>query len=443
MNPPPDGDIVRGPQPIETTSGTSETSHTLMESPFRAAFVFVAPVLPLDVRMMVEALEQAHSLQFLVTSWCFTERELGTLRPFRSLSRFAERRISPVSSAKLVRSVCSEWLWRGFRAAGGNAFHAMDSAFAVIDRQAARRINEVSTGVIGREDCCLNSFRCARERGLPRLYVLPTAHVRTVEHLLRHEQEQFPEAFWCTILDQDFAEGRIARKKTELEMATEILCPSSFVHYSLLAAGVSAEKISTIPLGADDRLAKATRLTERTKLSSYREPVFLYAGNVSARKGVHRLLNAWRKLKAYRTHRLRLIGNMDLPESFLADYRGTFEHVPRLLRRELILEYGRAQCFVFNALADGFGHVFAEAMLAGTPVLASRNCGAPDLITSGREGLLFDYGNDEQLCAALDWSLSHPRELEEMGIHAQHRAFQWGWREFQKAFIGWALPPYE
>ena len=100
-------------------------------------------------------------------------------------------------------------------------------------------------------------------------------------------------------------------------------------------------------------------------------------------------------------------------------------------------EYWRAQAFVFNALADGFGHVFAEAMACGTPVLASRNCGAPDFISDGVEGRLFEYGDDDALGAALDWALSNPAKLEEMGVRARERAVEQSWDEFAWLFLDW------
>ena len=101
------------------------------------------------------------------------------------------------------------------------------------------------------------------------------------------------------------------------------------------------------------------------------------------------------------------------------------------------MEYAKAQAFVFNALADGFGHVFAEAMACGTPVLASRNCGAPDLIVHEEEGWLFDYGNDDAFASVLDQALRSPAELRRAGECARRRASAWTSHEFVSAFLDW------
>jgi glycosyltransferase involved in cell wall biosynthesis len=310
-----------------------------------------------------------------------------------------------------------------------SSIRATDASFSWVDRRAARLVSAKTKAVIGREDACLRTFQKARERGILTIYQLPTAHFSTVRSLVEREADEYPDALNRDELLIDFDRTRTMRKQYELEAAQYILCPSSFVQRSVAAAGVPRERIKTIPLGVDTRWRAAN--------TSERQNVFLYVGNISARKGVHRLLKAWKRLGAKATHRLRLVGDMHLPQSFLRDYQGTYEHVPRVPRLGLIEYYSSAQAFVFNAMADGFGHVFAEAMVCGTPVLASRNCGAPDLLTDGVEGRLFDFGDDDQLAVVLDWALSHPTELAEMGVVAQKRAATWGWSEFTEEFLNW------
>ena len=158
------------------------------------------------------------------------------------------------------------------------------------------------------------------------------------------------------------------------------------------------------------------------------------------RKGVHRLLLAWKELKADRTHELRLVGDMFLSAKFLKDFQGMFTHLPRLARDKLDRHYQEASAFVFNPVADGFGHVILEAMRCGTPVIASRNCGAPDTITDGVEGFSVDYGDQKQLATALDWALSHPSELLEMGKAAFERVRKYSWEDYGDRFLNWLRP---
>jgi glycosyltransferase involved in cell wall biosynthesis len=51
---------------------------------------------------------------------------------------------------------------------------------------------------------------------------------------------------------------------------------------------------------------------------------------------------------------------------------------------------------------EPFGRSLVEAMLLGTPVVASRSGAHPEVIEDGRTGLLVDLGNVEQMAAAVE-----------------------------------------
>ena len=403
-----------------------------MPSSRSAGVILTAPVLPVDVVSMAVALEDSGQLERLVTRWCFTSSELAWARKLGVGESWLGRQPSPVGRNRLrrlpgadIRTYFGPWL-------DHDGFESLDKSFQMVDEVAATLLKAETAAIIGREDACLNCFRRAEELNVPRIYQLPTAHPRTVRTLLTRERDLFPEAFNGGDLEADFAPARIQRKEAEVGSATHILCPSSFVAKSLRDAGVKEARVSVLPLGPDIGFA--------SNCVAKRDPVFLYAGSISARKGVHRLIRIWKELGAYRTHQLRLIGDLRLPESFVADHRQIFEHIPRLPRAALALQYLKAQAFVFNAIADGFGHVFAEAMSCGTAVLASRNSGAPDLIKDGEEGWLFEYGDDEALAKAVDRALCCPQQLLRMGKRGRRRALGWTSKDFARGFLKWITP---
>ena len=387
---------------------------------------------------MARALDRAGLLNGLVTKWCFTAEEARLAGACGLPAKWVQRSAPALLQARLTRAPLADLrrcLGRLFRE---NSIQAGDRSFDRVDRVGAALLQEGTGVVLAREDAALRSFEVAAHLGLPRVYILPTPYVATVKGLVDREAAEFPEAFCKAELAADFAPERLLRKKVELVRATHIFCMSSFVEQSVRQAAHGLQTF-TLPLGADTSWS--------VPVGAKKEPVFLYAGNISARKGVHRLLRAWKRLKAYRTYRLRLIGGLNLPRRFLTDYRDCFEHQPWMPRHALVCEYVRASAFVFNALADGFGNVLSEAMACGTPVLASRNCGAPDVVTNEKEGLLFDYGDDAQLENALDWALSNPSQLAEMGECARERVSGWSWEHFAGKFRNWIgsimgiLPP--
>jgi glycosyltransferase involved in cell wall biosynthesis len=72
---------------------------------------------------------------------------------------------------------------------------------------------------------------------------------------------------------------------------------------------------------------------------------------------------------------------------------------------------------------DDFGMVMAEALAAGKPVIAAAEGGAPDIVRSGDDGLLFDSPTVESLRGALDrFALMRPR-FEPARLRARARRF--------------------
>jgi len=252
--------------------------------------------------------------------------------------------------------------------------------------------------------------------------------------MLEAEQAEFPHAARNLDLSQEYAARRCSRKKEEVTLADHILVPSLFVAESLIAAGVRANRIAVIPFGCEVNAATATK-----KTAGFQRRIILNVGQLSLRKGIPRLLRAWKRLGAHHTDRLRLVGNLHLNERFLAEYCGVFERVPQVSRKELRKHYGSAYAFVMPSAAEGLAVVITEALAHGLPLVASGNSGAAGFITNGEEGLIYPFGDDDKLCAALDRILSRPHETAEMGRAAHQLAQRWAWTHYRSAFRGLVL----
>ena len=387
--------------------------------------LFLAPVLPADVQATANILENAELLESLVTRGV-TTRRIERLLPRSTITRS----VSPVAKERTEAKWTADLVFYLTLAFTQSRTRANDWSFAFLDRRASQRINPDVGAVLAREDCCLQTFRCAKQAGVTTIYQLPTAYWRTVHEIMVREFAEFPNICKAANDPNEFAEERTIRKDAELSSADQVLCPSTFARASLTRHRAGTYEM--IPFAINGTTALSA---ERS-----RKPMFLYAGNITMRKGVHRLLLAWKELKADRTHELRLVGDMFLSAKFLKDFQGMFTHLPRLARDKLDRHYREASAFVFNPVADGFGHVILEAMRCGTPVIASRNCGAPDTITDGVEGFSVDYGDQKQLATALDWALSHPSELLEMGKAAFERVRKYSWEDYGDRFLNWLRP---
>ena len=71
-----------------------------------------------------------------------------------------------------------------------------------------------------------------------------------------------------------------------------------------------------------------------------------------------------------------------------------------------------ADAFVLNSTYEGLSHALIEAMALGTPIVATRVGGNPELIESGKEGVLIEAGNDDELYAALKYIEEKPEEAK-------------------------------
>jgi glycosyltransferase involved in cell wall biosynthesis len=369
---------------------------------------------PADVLATAKTLDDAGLLNSLFT---------------RAITTFSKRPASPVARGQTEAKWSADLVFYLMLALARSRTRATDASFAFLDRRASNHLDQSIGGVFGREDCCVQTFRAAKKVGVPTIYQLPTAYWRKVHELMQRELAEFPNI--CRVASDlyEFDELRTIRKDAELDLADHVLCPSTFVRESL--SHHRSSDLEVIPFGVDQ--AQPSQAAPRKQL-------FLYAGNITMRKGVHRLLLAWKELKAYRTYELRLIGDMFLSEKFLNDFRGMFTHLPRLSRVDLDQHYAEASAFVFNPVADGFGNVILEAMRTGTPVIASKNSGAPDAITNRVEGLLVDYGDQRQLASALNFALSNPAEMHEMGKAAAGRASKYTWRDYGDRLLTWLRP---
>lgn len=89
----------------------------------------------------------------------------------------------------------------------------------------------------------------------------------------------------------------------------------------------------------------------------------------------------------------------------------------RVSDAQLREEYERAQLFVLPSQKEGFGLVFVEAMLTGTPVLGLAVGGPLDIVRDGIDGRLIR--DVSELPAMLSHMLSEPDELENMGVAAR------------------------
>ena len=174
-----------------------------------------------------------------------------------------------------------------------------------------------------------------------------------------------------------------AREEEIYATANAITVPSTVAKRSFLQMGISPEKVHVIPYGV--RLDHFTP-TEKPPQDSFE---VLFAGQISLRKGIPYLLQAFARLKHPNKH-LTIVGSIQ------PDMRGLLPSLPTdnvvftgsLPQAQLAKKMSASHLLVLPSIEEGLALVQGQAMACGCPVLATTATGAEDLFTDGKQGFI-------------------------------------------------------
>jgi glycosyltransferase involved in cell wall biosynthesis len=156
--------------------------------------------------------------------------------------------------------------------------------------------------------------------------------------------------------------------------------------------------------------------------------VFLFCGQMIARKGVDLLLTAFQRLGG--GARLLLVGpEAQLPQ-FLAPLpppvRDRIEYAGFQAPEDLPRFFARADVFVLPSRYDGWGVVMNQALGAGLPIICSDMVGAGrDLVDEEINGLRFPTGNAAALAERMQRFIHQPSLIDSWGKVSRRRAHHW------------------
>jgi glycosyltransferase involved in cell wall biosynthesis len=196
------------------------------------------------------------------------------------------------------------------------------------------------------------------------------------------------------VLPREDLLGRAVRRA--VTDARAVICVSRAMA-GAVSAVVDVDPV-VIPNGYDDALF---RLSDQP-----RDLGLLFVGNLVPTKNIGLLLRAYARQRAALAMPLTLVGDGPLRASLanLAAELGIADRVRFLgvqTRREVADLMARAVALVLPSLSEGWGVVVAEALACGTPVVASRVGGVPEILGSEDGGILVPPGDPDALAEAL------------------------------------------
>ena len=223
--------------------------------------------------------------------------------------------------------------------------------------------------------------------------------------------------------------------KSAAQHARQIITTSQFTKSDIVNTfGTKEQKISVIyqaPYQKGENTESFDSVQSRLHIE---KPYVLYVGAAYPHKNLNRLVDAWKIIAAdYPTHELLLVGTKNIWYERLEMYihqmgipcvraMGFVEDT------DLALLYKHATAVVYPSLYEGFGLPVLEAILVGTPVLASHTSSLPEVL--GEAAYYIDPEDTDHIAKGLGDVLGNSEIRSELKIKGREQARMFSERVF-------------
>jgi glycosyltransferase involved in cell wall biosynthesis len=280
------------------------------------------------------------------------------------------------------------------------------------------------TAVHAYEDCSFFQFAEAKRLGKACIYDMPIGYYPAWEDtqakLARRYEGWFPAG--------GLRSSRYVRpeqKKKEMQLADLVLAPSGFVEETIRSFHPH-KPITRAAYGVD-----SAYWCPGVKENVDRPLRFIYAGQLSLRKGTPLLLEAWEQA-GLPDAELELVGSCQLELRKLSGLPSNVGVIPPCSRESLREHYRAADVFVFPSFFEGLALVQLEALACGLPLIASDSGGASEILDEDC-GRVLPTGDLDALVEALRWFAENRSRLPVMSRAARARAEQCSWDNYRES----------
>ncbi len=166
----------------------------------------------------------------------------------------------------------------------------------------------------------------------------------------------------------------------------------------LVKRGVRKDDVFVIKCGIDQDLYQVDPQVEK-----YQTPTVIYLGRLKKYKSIEHLLTGFSLLlDRIPEARLVIVGDGDYKDHLMhfakkLNLENQVEFTGYVERHEKVKRLQKSWVAVYPSLKEGWGLTNIEANACGTPVIASNVPGLKDSVIDGKTGLLFEYGNVQEL----------------------------------------------
>ncbi len=233
-------------------------------------------------------------------------------------------------------------------------------------------------------------------------------------------------------------EHRLEAEESILQSADKVIATTETEKKIILDFAGEEADIEVVSIGV------AEEFQQSSKRKNSGNPLLVYAGRLEETKGIHTLLDAFKKLKKETPDletQLVLAGGdveeidleLGLPKNptLREQVKGiekSIHFIGPQSQEGLSALFQRATSVIVPSYYESFGMVAAEAQACGTPVIASAVGGLKDVVSHGITGLTVEPKNPEQLSQAMSTMVNDHLLARRLGREAAERAkriFNW------------------
>lgn len=222
-----------------------------------------------------------------------------------------------------------------------------------------------------------------------------------------------------------------------LRHADVIFAVAEALRGGAIELGAEPERVLTVGNGVNVELFFPRERAEARRLVGQPEDgrLLLSVGHLVERKGFHHLVRALPVvLRQFPDARLVIVGEPGEEGDFSREIRAAIRErelegrvalVGAVAHEALGPWYAAADAFCLASAKEGRANVLLEALACGTPVVATRVWGTPEVVPDEGTGLLVDDVDPETLGGAVAEVLR--RDWDRSSIVAHARRFSWAW----------------
>ncbi len=177
------------------------------------------------------------------------------------------------------------------------------------------------------------------------------------------------------------------------------------------------------------------------KFKKAKEPTLLFLNRIKKYKGLEILLKAVKILQKESSQKFNLwvVGEGD-DRKRMEDYakKNNLKNIQffgRVSEGKKIELMQKAWVFINPSFKEGWGIVNIESNYFGTPVLGSNVGGIKDSVNSGKTGLLFEYGNSDELAKKIKKLINDKKLLKNMEKESIKWAKKFSWENAANKFL--------